>query len=74
MSNHQYDIKILLRADKSEPFTNWFLLFNKDVKKRIISRINRIRSGNFGDYKSLGDGVLELRLNFGSGYRIYFGR
>ena len=37
-------------------------------------RIDRIRLGNFGDYKSLGAGIYELRLNLGAGYRIYYGR
>ena len=36
--------------------------------------MNRVRAGNFGDCRALGDGVWELRLQFGPGYRIYFGR
>ena len=41
---------------------------------RIRKRLRRIEeTGNLGDYRSLGDGVFEFRLKFGSGYRIYFG-
>lgn len=40
----------------------------------IQARLNRIRLGNFGDARALGGGVEELRIAYGSGYRIYFGR
>lgn len=39
---------------------------------RIVSRIERIRNGNFGDVKPVGSGVSKLRVHYGSGYRIYF--
>ena len=43
------------------------------TQTRIEARIERLESGNLGDYRSVGDGVFELRLQFGPGYRIYFG-
>jgi putative addiction module killer protein len=58
-----------------EPFTDWLRSFNINIRNRIISRIDRIiEYGNFGDFKNIGNGILELRITFGSGYRIYFGK
>jgi len=42
-------------------------------RRRILKRLYRIESGNYGDCKNLGDGVNELRFFFGAGYRVYFG-
>ena len=57
------------------PFSNWLLTL-KDVKGRaaIRARLERVRLGNLGDCKSIGDGVSELRISFGPGYRVYFGQ
>ena len=46
---------------------------DKPTQARIQSRIDRLRLGNFGDYQGVGDGAFELRIHFGSGYRVYFG-
>jgi putative addiction module killer protein len=58
----------------NEPFTEWIDSFrDAKTKRRILQRLFRIESGNYGDFKSLKDGIFELRLKFSSGYRIYFG-
>lgn len=44
------------------------------VRGRIEARIDRIEDGNFGDVEPVGEGVSELRMDFGPGYRIYFGQ
>lgn len=60
-------------ADGHEPFTHWLnSIRDNQVRRRILQRLRRVEVGNYGDYKSLKDGVFELRLMFGSGYRIYF--
>jgi putative addiction module killer protein len=41
-------------------------------RKRILARVARMQQGNFGDCEPVGDGVRELRLFFGPGYRVYF--
>ena len=56
-----------------QPFEEWLRKL-KDAKTRAIirTRINRLRLGNFGDTKSVGAGVNELRIHHGPGYRVYF--
>lgn len=58
-----------------QPFLEWFNSL-KDLKTqaKINKRLRSINLGNLGDYKSIGGGVCELRINYGSGYRIYFGQ
>ncbi len=64
------------QTEKSKiPYRNWLRsLKDASTRARIRTRINRLRLGNFGDAKSVGEGVSELRLDFGPGYRIYYGR
>lgn len=57
------------------PFDHWFdSLADERTRAVVTSRITRLRSGNLGDHKSLGGGVFELRIDFGPGLRVYFGR
>lgn len=57
----------------TEAFENWLKRL-RDLRARvsILSRIERIEDGNFGDHKSVGGGVSELRVNVGQGYRVYY--
>lgn len=57
-----------------EPFTDW-LYGLRDIigRKRILARVSRLQQGNYGDCEPVGEGVSELRMFFGSGYRVYFG-
>jgi putative addiction module killer protein len=65
---------IIYETIKGErPFAEWFLSFkDRRIKDRITKRIDRVKLGNYGDYKKISEFIFELRLNFGKGYRIYF--
>lgn len=52
------------------PFNEWQNSLQKTDKLIIYKRLERLKLGNYGDYKSVGDGILELRFN--QGFRIYF--
>jgi putative addiction module killer protein len=56
------------------PFDEWFdSLRDKKTQAAVDARLTRVRAGNFGDCKSMGGGVFELRISFGPGLRVYYG-
>jgi len=62
-------------ADRRQPFAEWLAaLPDKQARGRIRIRLARLRTGNFGDCEPVGEGVLELRIDWGPGYRVYFAR
>ncbi len=63
----------MVEIRKTELFAKWLdNLRDIQAKARVLVRIERLASGNAGDVKSVGEGVLEMRINFGPGYRVYF--
>jgi putative addiction module killer protein len=69
------EIQRYIASDGKSPYDQWFYsLRDINVQAKIISRLNRIVDGNLGDYRSVGEGVCELKINYGPGYRIYFGQ
>ncbi|MFZ5813274.1 MAG: type II toxin-antitoxin system RelE/ParE family toxin [Thermodesulfobacteriota bacterium] len=57
------------------PFLDWLLrLKDAKARARIRARIARLRAGSLGDWKAVGGGVFELRIDHGPGYRVYFGQ
>lgn len=63
----------ITEAGKS-PFGRWFLGLNAPAAVKITTALERITQGNFANAKALGGGVSEYKINFGPGYRIYFGK
>jgi putative addiction module killer protein len=71
----QRELLICQTDDGKEPFTHWFFGKLDPVSRgRVRSKLDRLEDGNFGDVKAVGEGVSELKLDFGPGYRIYFGQ
>lgn len=68
-----YRIREYVTSAGKNPFREWLNGLDRPVKARIQARILRLEWGNLGDHKAVGDGVYEIRLDFGPGYRIYFG-
>ena len=65
----------MIEIRQSVDFADWLAdLADKRDRARIAARIDRMNDGNFGDAKSVGDGVNKLRLQHGPGFRIYFTR
>lgn len=56
------------------PFTKWLRALNVQAAAKVTAVLERIADGNLSNVKAVGSGVLEYKLDFGPGYRIYFGR
>ncbi len=56
------------------PFERWFEKLDENGQARITVSLDRLERGGFSVVKGVGSGVFELRLDFGPGYRIYFGK
>jgi putative addiction module killer protein len=68
------EIKKLELQNGLVPFDEWFdSLRDRRMQAAVDARLARVRAGNFGDCKSVGSGVNELRIAFGPGLRIYYG-
>ncbi len=65
----------MIEVRKTDVFEKWFSkLTDRLAQRRIQVRIDRLGLGNAGDVKVLGDGVSEMRIDHGPGYRVYFTR
>ncbi len=65
-------LQVYVTENGKEPFTEWLTgLKDNRIRARIRRHLDRVQSGNLGDFKRIGQKLIELRLFFGSGYRIY---
>ncbi len=67
------EIVLYEKSDGTRPYEEWLAkLRDRRAIARIDARVTRLQGGNPGDYKSIGAGVYELRIDYGPGYRLYF--
>lgn len=63
----------MFEVQTTDIFANWLMkLRDHRAKAKIAARIDRLASGNMGDVEPVGNGISELRIHYGPGYRVYF--
>jgi putative addiction module killer protein len=67
-------IREYLAESGRSPFADWFQSLNAPAAAKVTTAIVRLEAGNFSNVKGVGSGVFEYRIDFGQGYRIYFGK
>ena len=67
-------IKEYIDLDERSPYAKWFNRLNAPAAAKVATAIVRMEQGNFSSSKGIGEGVFECRIDFGPGYRIYFGK
>ena len=68
------DIREYVRPDGQNLFRVWFDRLNAEAARKVTTALYRLGLGNFSNVKGVGGGVFECRVDFGPGYRIYFGK
>jgi len=68
------EVREYLDAEGYSPYTKWFDRQNATAAVKVATAVYRMEQGNFSNVKGVGAGVYEYRIDFGPGYRIYFGK
>lgn len=69
------ELLIYETSDGKRPFSKWLeSLRDINARAKIRARLDRVEAGNLGDVRAVGEGVGELRIDYGPGYRVYFGQ
>ena len=68
------EIREYLDTEGNSPYAKWFDRLNVTAAVKVATAVHRMEQGNFSNVKGVGAGVYECRIDFGPGYRIYFGK
>jgi putative addiction module killer protein len=68
------EVREYLDRAGGSPFANWFADLNPRAAAKVTTALTRLAAGNFSNVKGVGSGVFECRIDFGPGYRVYFGK
>jgi putative addiction module killer protein len=75
MESQERRVRIYQAPTGRVPYLDWLgALRDRRAKQKIEARIGRVRLGNFGHSRTVGQAVFELKIDFGPGYRVYFGQ
>jgi len=68
------DIREYLDREGRSPFGEWRSRLNPETRRKVTTALYRVGLGNFSHVQGVGSGVYECKINFGPGYRVYFGK
>lgn len=68
------ELRYYVHPDGGSPFETWFSTLDATAAAKVSIALARVEQGNFSNVKGVGSGVLEYRIDWGPGYRVYFGR
>jgi putative addiction module killer protein len=68
------EVREYLEARGGSPYALWFARLNPKAAAKVATALIRLAAGNFSNVKGVGSGVFEYRIDFGPGYRVYFGK
>lgn len=68
------EVREYIAVDGSSPYANWFRRLEHRAAAKVAMAVTRMHQGNLSNVKSLRSGLQEFRIDFGPGYRIYFGK
>ena len=68
------DVREYLERQGRSPYKAWFDRLNAQAAAKVATAVTRLALGNMSNVKGVGSGVFELRIDFGPGYRVYFGK
>ena len=68
------ELLFYMASDGASPFEKWFSALDAAVAAKVTVAVSRLEQGNLSNVKTVGEGVLEYRIDWGPGYRVYFGR